>query len=150
MKRVFIVVAGILGLLLIVLLAGCSSNQANIDKLKEVAGPPPDSLDNLFPPNTPAPVYLIEMFNLSGPFEGIGVDLQEQDTAGVKANYQAFKTQYDKVAGMVPEWQSRFPKEPVDALGQAINSGDPAKIGAAMGNVGEVCGSCHLLYQVKV
>ena len=118
---------------------------------KQIAGPPPASLDAFFPPKAPAPVFLLEMFNLATPFDGIGVDLQEKDTAGVKANFQAFKTQYDKLAGMVPEWKSRFPSAPIDALGQAVDSGDPAKIGPAMANIGEqVCGSCHLLYQVKV
>ena len=133
--------------LLLFVMAACNSNQG---KLKEIAGPPPASLDQYFPPRAPAPVYLLEMFALAGPFEGVAVDLQEQDIAGAKANYQAFKTQYDKVAGMVPEWKDRFPKEPIDALGKALDSGDPAKVGPAMGGVAEACGSCHQIYQVKV
>ena len=142
--------------LLVLAVASCNSDRAELDKLKadnqqlkNIAGPPPASLDQYFPPKAPAPIYLIEMFNLAGPLEGIGVDLQEQDIPGAKANYQAFKTQYDKVAGMVPEWKDHFPQEPVTALGKAIDSGNPAQIGPAMGKVGEVCGSCHLLNQVK-
>jgi hypothetical protein len=151
MKKVLFVIGGVIGVFVLALVSGFTPDlQPKVDVLKEIAGPPPDSLDNLFPPKAAAPVYLIEMFNLAAPFEGVGVDLQEQDITGVKANYQAFKAQYDKVAGMVPEWKSRFPKEPVDALGQAIDSGDPAKVGPAMGKTGEVCSSCHLLYQVKV
>jgi hypothetical protein len=151
MKKVLLGIGGVIGVFVLVLVSGFAPDlQPKVDVLKEIAGPPPDSLDDLFPPKAAAPVYLIEMFNLAAPLEGIGVDLQEQDIAGVRANYQAFRAQYDKVAGMVPEWKSRFAKEPVDALGQAIDSGDPAKVGPAMGEVGEVCGSCHLLYQVKV
>lgn len=119
------------------------------ETLKDIAGPLPASLDNFFPPKAPAPVYLFEMFALSGPFEGIIVDLQQQDIPGVLANYEAFKAQYEKMAGMVPEWTDRFPMEPVEALGKALASGDPAQVGPAMGQVGQVCGSCHLLSQVK-
>jgi cytochrome c556 len=155
---------GLLGMVIFFLvLAACSSDKAETDQLKadnaaltkqnealkQLAGPPPASLDQYFPPAAPAPLFLIEMFGLAGPFEGVGVDLQEQDIAGVKANYQAFKTQYDKVAAMVPEWKDRFPLEPVTALGTAIDGGNPAQIGPAMGKVGEICGSCHALYQIK-
>jgi len=177
MKRLLPVV-GLLGMAIVfLLLAACNSNQAELDKLKAdnaqlqsnntqlqagnkqlqevndklktLAGPPPASLDQYFPPVAPAPVYLIEMFNLAGPLESIGVDLQEQDVPGVKANFQAFKAQYDKVAGMVPEWKDRYPEDPVTALGTAIDSGNPAQIGPALGGVGKVCGDCHALYQIK-
>ena len=118
-------------------------------QLKELAGPLPASLDNYFPPKAPAPVWLIEMFGLAGPLEGIGVDLQQGDIAGAKANYAAFKTQYSKMAEMVPEWKERFPMAPVDNLGKALESGDPSQVGPAMGGVGQVCGSCHLVNQSK-
>jgi hypothetical protein len=152
MSKIFYTVCGvvILGLSLLAL-SSCGSNlQSKVDELKQIAGPPPTSLDQYFPPKAQAPVYLIEMFTLAGPLEGIGVDLQEQDMAGVKTNFQAFQTQYNKVSKMVPEWTSRFPEDPVTALGKAIDSGNQAQIGPAMGKVGEVCGSCHLIYQVKV
>jgi cytochrome c556 len=51
---------------------------------------------------------------------------------------------------MVPEWTIRFPQGPVTALGKAIDSGNPAQIGPAMGKMGQVCSDCHLLYQIKV
>lgn len=118
--------------------------------LEEIAGPPPAFLDKFYPPNAPAPVYALEMMALVGAMEGMFVDLQEQDIPGVQANYQAFKAQYEKVAGMVPEWTDRFPMAPVEALGQALASGDPAKVGAAMGQLGQACESCHMPYQMKV
>jgi hypothetical protein len=164
LKKKFIVI-GIIGLTILVLtLAACSSNTTQVAKLTadnaaltkqnqaliNLIAPPPASLDNFYPPKAQAPVWLIEMFNLAGPFEGIGVNLQENDMAGAKASFQAFQAQYTKMSTMVPEWTSRFPAAPVTALGQAINSGDPAKIGQAMGPVGQVCGDCHTLDQVKV
>jgi cytochrome c556 len=69
--------------------------------------------------------------------------------ANAKASFQAFQKQYVKMSKMVPEWASRFPQAPVTALGKAVDGGNPAKIGPAMGGVGQVCASCHLLYQVK-
>ena len=149
---------------LLFLMTACSSNQAELDKLKadnqkltaanqqlkEIAGPPPASLAQYFPPKSPAPVFLLQMFALAGPMESIGGDLQKQDLASAKAHFAAFKAQYTKASQMVPEWSSRFPAGPVDALGAAINAGDPSKIGPAMGGVGKVCGDCHLIYQIKV
>lgn len=123
--------------------------QEQTRQLKELAGPLPASLDNFFPPKAPAPVWLIEMFGLAGPLEGIGVDLQQGDVAGAKANYAAFKAQYSKMAEMVPEWKDRFPLAPVENLGKALESGDPSQVGPAMGGVGQVCGSCHLVNQSK-
>ena len=123
--------------------------QAQNNTLKVLAGPLPASLDNFFPPKAPAPIYLFEMFALSGAFSGIGVDLQERDVPGVQKNYEAFKAQYAKMSGMVPEWKELFPTAPVEALGVALSSGDPAKIGPAMGQIGQVCGTCHLLNQTK-
>ena len=117
--------------------------------LKEIAGPLPASLDKFFPPIAPVPVFLFEMFALAGPFEGIMIDLQQGDIAGVQTNYEAFKAQYEKLAGFVPEWKDRFPNDPVDNLGEALKSSDPQKIGQAMGQVGQTCGSCHLLFQAK-
>jgi len=118
-------------------------------KLKEIAGPLPASLDKYYPPKAPAPIYLIEMFALSGPFEGVGSDLQENDFSGAKDNFNAFKTQYQKMAVMVEEWKDKFPMQPIDTLGQALAGSDPAKIGKAMGEVGKVCASCHVINQVK-
>ncbi len=89
------------------------------------------------------------MFALDGPFVGIGVNLQENDLPGAKQNFEAFKAEWTKLSGMVPEWKDRFPMGPVDALGQALNAGDPAKVGQAMGQVGEACDSCHLVNQIK-
>ncbi|GAB4512784.1 MAG: hypothetical protein Kow0047_24250 [Anaerolineae bacterium] len=118
--------------------------------LRALAGPPPESLDALFPPEAPGPIWLFEMFALSGALEGILVDLEQGDMEGVQANFEAFKAQYTKVSQLVPEWQSRFPVEPVDALGEALASGDPTQVGPALGQIGQVCGSCHLFNQVKV
>ena len=164
MKKFIFLSSGIGVLLLIFLLAGgCASNQAEVDslkaenqklaaanqQLKDIAGPLPASLDNYFPPKAPAPVWLLEMFTLAAPAESIMGDLQQGDMAGVKANYAAFKAQYEKMSKMVPEWTSLFPMGPIDDLGKAIDSGDPSKIGPAFGPVGAVCGNCHLLNQVK-
>jgi hypothetical protein len=155
MKKLFVLITLSGALFIILAVASCTpsqpvSSQSDLETLKKLAGPPPASLDQYFPPKTQTPVYLIEMFNLATPFEGIGINLQEQDMANVKASFNAFRTQYDKVSRMVPEWTSSFPAGPVDDLGKAIDSGNPAQIGPAMGKLGEVCGSCHLVNQVKV
>jgi hypothetical protein len=123
--------------------------EEQISVLKQIAGPLPASLDQHFPPKAPGPVFLFEKFALSGAFEGIIVDLQQNDTSGIQSNYEFFKSQYQKMSEMVPEWKERFTMEPVESLGEALTGGDPAKVGPALEEVGKVCGSCHLLFQTK-
>jgi cytochrome c556 len=137
-------------LVLGVALAGWSVQAAVRYNARDLAGPPPSSLDRYFPPIAPAPLYLVDMFNLAGPFEAIGVHTQEGDMQFVKPSFEAFKTQYDTVSKLVPEWRKSFPDDVVKNLGDAVNSGNPARIGRAMGAVGQVCSDCHLVYQVKV
>ncbi|MBI2854321.1 MAG: hypothetical protein HYX87_05295 [Chloroflexi bacterium] len=153
-KKLLFLGIAIIGLMAILAVAGfndgkrTSLGQQN-RLLRELAGPPPASLDQFFPPQAPAPVWLIEMFNLEGPFSGIAVNLGENDMQGAKANFEAFKAQWIKMSKMVPEWTKLFPMAPVNALGAAINSGDPSKIGPAMGRVGQACDTCHLINQTK-
>ena len=117
--------------------------------LKELAGPLPASLDNYYPPESSAPVYLLSMFSIATPLEGIGADLQENDMAGARVNFDVFKSNYIKVRAMVEDWTEKFPLDVVDSLGQAISEGNPARIGAAMAQVGSSCTSCHLISQIK-
>ncbi|MBI2866112.1 MAG: cytochrome c [Chloroflexi bacterium] len=118
--------------------------------LREIAGPPPASLDNLYPPKAPAPLFLLQMFAMATPAEGIMADLQQGDVANAQASYERFKAEYTKASKMVPEWKDKFPMEPITALGEALKTGDQAKIGQAFGAVGQVCGSCHLANQNNV
>jgi hypothetical protein len=117
--------------------------------LREMAGPLPASLDNFYPPLTQAPVYLLDMFAIATPLEGIGADLYENDMAGARENFEAFKSAYQKTAGMVDEWKEKFPMAPLDTLDQALKIGDIARIGPAMAKIGDVCSACHLMNQTK-
>jgi cytochrome c556 len=69
--------------------------------------------------------------------------MQEGEMTKAAAAWEAFKVEYAKVAEMVPEWSDQFPQQPIDDLDQALQSGDPATIGQAMGGLGKVCGDCH-------
>ena len=95
-------------------------------------------------------MYLIDMFNLAGPFEAIVIHLQEGDTQCMKPSFDIFRSQYDNVSQMVPEWTKAFPMNPVTNLGKRDQQRDADKIVQAMGAVGQVCSDCHLVYQVKV
>jgi cytochrome c556 len=150
MKNVF-------ALLVLMFMATCSSDRkAQLEKLerenkilKEIAGPLPARLDNYYPPKSNAPIYLIEMLSMSTPFEGIGVDLQENDISGAMSDFESFKLQYQKISNMVAEWKDMFPLDLVDSLGLALSKGDQARIGKAMAQIGDVCSSCHLINQIK-
>ncbi len=103
----------------------------------------PASLDALYPPQAQGPEYLMRMVGLGAAMTGIGVDLAQQDVEHAAQSFAAFRAAYLGVAELVPEWRDRFPIAPVDALGAALASGDPAQVGPAFGAVGGVCASCH-------
>lgn len=103
----------------------------------------PASLDALYPPQSPGPEYLMRMVGLGAAMTGVAVDLAQQDVEHAVKSFAAFQAAYAATAGLVPEWRERFPAEPVEALGAALASGDPGRVGAAFGAVGAVCASCH-------
>jgi cytochrome c556 len=103
----------------------------------------PASLDALYPPQAQGPEYLMRMVGLGASMTGIAVDLAQQDVEHAAQSFAAFKAAYLEVAELVPEWREQFPLAPVEALGAALASGDPAQAGPAFGVVGEVCASCH-------
>jgi len=101
-----------------------SAKNAELTELGWIAGPPPASLDKLYPPQAPGPIYLGTMFEMAGPFGGIVVDLQEQDFENVMKNYALFREKYIEASQLVPEWENEFDIDKVDALGSALESGD--------------------------
>jgi cytochrome c556 len=109
----------------------------------EVSHGVPATLDALYPPQAKQPEYLMRMLRLGSLMTGVAVDLTEQDVEHAAGTFAAFRSNYLEVAALVPEWRERFPVEPVDALGEALASGDPARVGPAFGAVGAVCSSCH-------
>lgn len=110
----------------------------------------PVSLESYYPPQAPGPVYLMEMHKLSTPFSGMMSDFFEGDQANALANYEAFRAQYLKIAGMVPEWQQAYPIGPVDELGTAIKAGEQAGVMQAAEAVGKACHNCHVSTMVPV
>lgn len=107
MKKPIFLLGGLV--LLLSLAAACGQNlQPRVEELeKEVAvledltGPPPEFLDRLYPPQAPAPIYLIEMMARDRAFNGLFADLFEQDFANVPGDLEAFKAQYHKMRNEV-------------------------------------------------
>lgn len=104
----------------------------------------PASLTQYYPPNTPAPAYLLAMHDLARPFSGVICDVQENDLENARQNFRAFREIYADVAGMIPEWSSAYPTEPLAVLESALAGGDPAAIMPAVAAVGAVCHNCHV------
>jgi len=120
------------------------TDSASITQTAETAGPAlPASLDNFYPPNSPAPVYLLAMLDLAKPLSGIVCDVFENDPANAQSQFKAFKKAYLEVSNMVPEWKQEYPLEPVEKLEKALAAGDPSKIMPAMEEMGKVCHNCH-------
>lgn len=153
MKKIFL-----LSLTILLVTFGCTNKQTEeIQMLKQenlalktMIAPPPSVLDAMYPPVTEQPVYQLRMMEIEVPMSGILVDLLENDMENVKTNFENFKTQYEKVAKLVPEWENKFPLGPVEGLGIALQSGEQGKVMAAFGELGKVCADCHLETMVKV
>lgn len=110
----------------------------------ETAGTPlPGSLDGLYPPKAPQPVFLIGMLGLGTRFSGIAADLSENAPQNAKADFDQFKAQYAEISKLVPEWRSKYPTGPVEELEKAFAAQDPGKVMAAYEKVGMVCHDCH-------
>ena len=148
MRHVTPVVAAVL-----VLAAACAPQDSEevaqlrerVAELEAMAGPPPASLDQFYPPQAEGPVYLARMHQLSNALTGLGVDLGEQDMENVQRGFAQFRDEYVAVSQMVPEWVDQYPMAPVDGLGAALEAGDADAIGAAFQEIGAVCHSCHLV-----
>lgn len=124
--------------------------QKDLDAAKTALGPPPASLDQYYPPKSPAPVWFLQMMAISDANTNMGNDLAQGDLAGVKANFAKFKAEWTKTSKMVPEWESKFDLKVVDDLGKAIDGGDATAIAAARGKLGPLCGACHSENRNKV
>ncbi len=110
----------------------------------------PATLDAFYPPAVERPVYLFQMLSLDEAFAGIVVDLSEDDLTGAKDNYELFRARYAEVRALVPEWESYYPMEPVERLGEAFAAGSPDGLMAAFGKVGQTCHHCHQSTMVPV
>ncbi len=118
--------------------------------LRVMVAPPPASLDSLYPPLAPAPLFLQRMLGLGEAFTGLAVDVFEQDAEHVATGLQHFRAEYEAVSRLVPEWQDAYPTGPLDELAAALEAGDPERIGAAFDGVGAVCHRCHVTDMAKV
>ncbi len=140
-----------LSLIILLVIVGCTNKQAEEiemlkkenSTLKEKLAPPPSVLDTMYPPNTELPVYQLRMMEMEIPMSGILVDLLENDMENVRANFENFRTKYGEVAKLVPEWENKYPWEPVEGLGNALQSGEQEKVMAAFAELGKVCMGCH-------
>ncbi len=141
-----ILVLGVLSFVLAEKLDGKSPSTA----AESVATPPPASLDNFYPPKSPAPVFQIGMIELAGAMTGIGVNLFESDFPNAAAQYEKFRAKYSELAKMIPEWTDRYPMAPVDKLGAALKGGKQEDVMAAIGEVDQVCSRCHIASLTKV
>jgi hypothetical protein len=142
----------------IVILTGCSKDQSDeIVRLKQenaflksIVDSPPASLDSLYPPEAPAPLYHIKMFELATPFTGFVIKINEGDRSGAKLLFDSFRDQYTAISKLVPQWEKDYPSQPLDELAALIEEGEAGRIMEAVEKVGNVCHNCHIFHLPKV
>jgi len=149
---------GMLSIGMLLLMASCFADQTQeisrlrqeIADLKTLAGPPPGSLDDLYPPKASAPLYQIEMFGLDGPLTGIVIETERGNFEMAKAHFEKFRTQYEKVSRIVPEWEKAYPLKPLEDLRESLEQHDQGRVMAAFGSIIKACNDCHFLNMPKV
>lgn len=147
-----------LSMSLLILVVGCVADQSEeIDQLKQemadleaLVGPPPSSLDSLYPPRSQAPVFQIGMVGMGSAFAGIVIDLDRGDLEQARAHFEQFKAQYVEASRMVPEWETAYPLELLEELGNSLKEGHQEQVMLAIGNIGQACHACHVLNMSKV
>lgn len=107
----------------------------------------PATLDQYY--STQPPEYLMRMFELAEPMQGIIINAQKGDFDKARGYFAEFSHQYERSAHMVPEWRGYYEQDAVEDVGDALEdaSKDPSKMQAlyeAMGEVGKTCADCHV------
>jgi len=111
----------------------------------------PTSLNKLYPPvSGTEPVWLNHMKELAYPYEGIMIDVKENQLNLAIEHFNKMKALYQEVSHLVPEWTKLFPQEPIERLGKALKSGKIDEIQAAYDVLGRVCFDCHIENLPKV
>ena len=137
-------------LVLALLVAVASALRAPAVREPELAPELPGSLARLYSPQAPGPVYLQRMLGTAATLSGIAADLLEADVDNAQIALERLRGQYAELAGLVPEWEPRFPLAPIEALGAALAAGDAERGLQAVDALGHVCHECHLDTMVAV
>ncbi|KKL47276.1 hypothetical protein LCGC14_2337180, partial [marine sediment metagenome] len=88
-------------------------------EMEQIPSPFPH-LDKFYPPQTQAPVLLIEMLKLAMFYHSVGYDAVQNDWENARRGFENFKKQIIKLSGMIPKWKQYFKMDVVEELGRAI------------------------------
>lgn len=108
----------------------------------------PKSLDEQYNgsvPETMSSPYLFKMLKMTEFFEGVIVNVQENDIVNARNSFNQFSEEYNNISTLVPEWGEYFNNVAVDQLGKDLNTGNVAvdTIMQDIGNVAVSCDRCH-------
>ncbi len=118
---------------------------------KEQIPSPFPHLDKLYPPQTEAPVLLIEMLELAEFYTSVGYDAVQNDWENAQRGFENFKEQIIKLSGLIPKWKDFFKMDLVEELGRAVAQKDVPAIREVHKKVGKgICGKCHKEYRTQV
>lgn len=112
--------------------------------------PLPTSLNNLYPPAANVPVFLFKMIEMGNSLNATGINFFEADYGNMEGSFNRFKSVYNELSSLVPEWKDYFSQKEVDELEGALNSKEMEKVGLAFNNLGKVCHTCHSTNMTRV
>lgn len=120
-------------------------------EMEQIPSPFPH-LDKFYPPQTQAPVLLIEMLKLAMFYHSVGYDAVQNDWENARRGFENFKKQIIKLSGMIPKWKQYFKMDVVEELGRAVAQKNVSAIMEVRNKKigGGICGKCHGEYRTQV
>ncbi len=111
---------------------------------------PPTSLEKWYKPANKRQVWLHTMFRLRREMQAIADYAENNDSPAMKKWIQRLDKDYNKVADMVPEWETAIKPRLLSELKMFAEKGDMYRIGKTLKMIRRTCDDCHTYYQPLV
>lgn len=108
---------------------------------------PPQSLSQWYKPENKRHVWLHTMFNLRREMQAIRSYAAVEDETAVAEWVGKFTKHYNKIAEMVPQWESRLEPDILEQLQKYQASNNFSEIPHILTEMQESCDSCHDRYR---
>jgi len=111
---------------------------------------PPESLKQWYKPDNKRQVWLHTMFRLRREMQAINEAAQNKNTLNMHKWLDRLDKDYNKIADMVPEWESEIKPRLLSELEIFIENKDFYRINKTIDMIQITCDDCHKSYQPLV
>jgi len=111
---------------------------------------PPTSLEKWCKPANKRQVWRHTMFRLRREMQAIADYAENNDSPAMEKWMQRLDKDYNKIADMVPEWETAIKPRLLSELKMFAEKGDMYRIGKTLKMIRRTCDDCHTYYQPLV